>query len=150
MAGTVHLDQEQPTRSRVALAIEAGSIDTGNTRRDKHLRSEDFFDAARFPRIAFASRDVEAVAPAVGRYRVAGDLTMRGTTRPVVLDIAYDPPAEDGVRVARFFVTGVLDRRDFGITWNHPPLSDLADQVRLAVVVEATPGERGQDALPLH
>ena len=77
--GTLHLDEQDPTRSHVEVAIEAGSIDTGVVDRDQHLRSPDFLDVGQFPELRFAST---AVQPLGGdRYRVRGDLTIRDVTR---------------------------------------------------------------------
>jgi len=150
VAGTIVLDEARPARSRVALAIAAASVDTGIARRDAHLRSADFFDAERFPQIGFVGGAIEAVEPRVGRYRVDGELTIRGVTRPVALDVVYDPSSADGYgRSARFFATGTVDRREFGLTWNPPALMRLVDEVRLAVVIEATPADPLGDVAPV-
>lgn len=150
VAGTVLLDEQQPTRSHVALAIDATAVATGSARRDRHLRSAAFFDAERFPAISFFGRLIEAVEPRAGVYRVVGDLTVAGTASSVALDVAYDrPPGHGRGPIARFVATGELDRRDFGLTWNPPLPLRVADAVRVAVVVEAILAERrGEAARP--
>ena len=108
---------EQPDQSRVTVEIDAASIDTKDQGRDEHLRSADFFDAAQFPTLTFVTRSVE---PQGERWVVAGDLTIRGVTRPVVLDtevvgLVTDPWGNERVG---FHATAEVNREDFGLTWN--------------------------------
>src|SRR5688572_14094123 len=86
--GHAHLDASDPTKSPVSLTIDATRIRTNNAYRDGHLQSADFFDVERYPPITFQSTGVTVVED--GRYRVAGDLTIKGVSRPVDLDIAYE------------------------------------------------------------
>lgn len=116
--GTLAMDEKDPSGGRVEVVIDAGSIDTGVEQRDGHLKSPDFFDVARFPTIAFKSTRVEQGG--AGALKVAGELTMHGVTRPVVLDVDYAGSAQDpwgGVR-AGFSARASLDRKDFGLTYN--------------------------------
>ena len=141
VTGTIVLDEADPTWSRVALAVAAAGVDTDNARRDKHLRSADFFDVERFPHLSFVGGAVESVGGRGGRFRVAGDLTIRGMTRSIVFDVRHDPPPPFGTdRGARFFATGLLDRRDFGVRWDNP-LCRIASEVRVTLVVAATPDD---------
>jgi polyisoprenoid-binding protein YceI len=116
--GTLVMDENDPKGGRVEVAIDAATIDTGVDQRDAHLRSADFFDVEHFPTITFKSRRVEQAG--AGALKVAGDLTMHGVTRPVVLDVDYAGSAKDpwgGVR-AGFSARASLDRKEFGLTYN--------------------------------
>lgn len=117
-SGTVELDENDISRSVVDVEIDAGSIDTGVTDRDNHLRSGDFFDAEAFPKLRFRSKRIESVGGE--RYQIVGDLTIRGVTREVVLETEYGGQAKDpwGNQRAAFTATTSLNRKDFGLTWN--------------------------------
>jgi polyisoprenoid-binding protein YceI len=115
--GVVHTDESDPSRSRVEVTIAVPSIDTREPQRDAHLRSADFFDADSFPNITFRST---RVAGSGDRFTVTGDLTIRGTTRPVVLDVIAEGRVTDpwGGERAGFSATTKIKRSDFGLTWN--------------------------------
>ncbi|HEX7171870.1 MAG TPA: YceI family protein [Candidatus Limnocylindria bacterium] len=108
---------EDLTASSVRVRLDAASIDTGQEARDQHLRSADFLDAEQHPTLDFASTRIERSDDA---YRVHGDLTIRGETRPVVLDAAFAGivPNMQGGRRAAFSARTTIDREDFGLTWN--------------------------------
>lgn len=110
-------DAEDLTDSSVRVSLDAASIDTGQQARDQHLRSADFLDADRYPTIDFVSTRIERSGDA---YRIHGDLTIRGETRPVVLDAAFAGivPNLQGGRRAAFSATTKIDRETFGLTWN--------------------------------
>src|SRR3974390_645066 len=91
--GKLELDEQDLTRSTVDIRIDASSIDTGVADRDAHLRSTDFFDVEKFPELTFASMRIEKVSG--DRYRVLGDLTIRGTTREVPLDVELGGKGRD-------------------------------------------------------
>ena len=116
--GRLHLDGRDPTRCSVALTIDAASIRTNNPDRDAHLRSADFFDVDRYPTITFESKDVTALGD--DRYRVAGELTIKGITRPVELDLTYQGTCVDPYGQLRvgFEGSGSVKRSDWGLTWN--------------------------------
>jgi len=116
-AGTVELDEQDLSRSRVEVRIDAASIDTQVADRDAHLRSADFLDVANHPELAFTSRRIERAGDG---YRVTGDLTIRGTTREVTLEAEYAGRAKDpwGNERAGFAAKVALDRRDYGLVWN--------------------------------
>src|SRR5436305_3772250 len=110
-SGTIDLDRDQPEKSSVSARIEVASIDTGISKRDSHLRSPDFFDAQKFPVITFKSRSVKRTGEREGD--VAGDLTMHGVTRPIVLHVEMVQPT--GGRSRWKVTTPPLNRREFGL-----------------------------------
>ncbi len=116
--GTVNLDPANPTASFGSFTVETASIDTGVDQRDGHLRSADFFDAETYPTISFTSTGVEAKNG--DEYKVSGNLTIKGVTRPVTFDVEflglYSSMA--GARRAGFHATTKINREDFGLTWN--------------------------------
>jgi polyisoprenoid-binding protein YceI len=117
-AGSGYFDAEDPARSHLQLTIQAASIDTRNADRDGHLRSNDFFDMEHHPEITFASTAVEQTAS--DRYRVTGDLTIKGVTKPVAVDLEYTGAALDPFGNQRVGFEGktVVNRKDWGVNWN--------------------------------
>jgi polyisoprenoid-binding protein YceI len=116
--GTLELDEGDGLRlAKVDVSIDAGSIDTAEPKRDEHLKSSDFFDVAAHPTLRFQSR---SIARQADRYRVTGDLTIRGVTRSVVLDAEFQGRGKDpwGGQRAAFSARTSIDREDFGLTWN--------------------------------
>jgi polyisoprenoid-binding protein YceI len=113
----VDFDEAEPERSTVEAHIDASSIDTGMEARDAHLQSPDFFDAAQFPELVFRSTHI---ARAGDGYRIGGDLTIKGETRPVTLDaeIGGVVPNLQGGRRAAFSATTKISRKAWGLTWN--------------------------------
>ena len=141
--GTITMDLDDPTASSVEVELGAASIDTRTEQRDAHLRSPDFLDVERFPTITFRSTRVEGVTPRDGaRFRVVGDLTIRGVTREIVLDATFDGRGRDpwgGERVS-FSATGAIDRREFGLVWNQALESGgllVSNEVKLHVEAQA-------------
>jgi polyisoprenoid-binding protein YceI len=108
---------ERPEDSSVQVSIDAGSVDTREPARDEHLRSPDFLDVAAHPAIDFRSTEVRGSGT---RWQVTGDLTLRGTTRPVTLDVTFEGVETDpwGGSRAAFSARTELDREEFGLTWN--------------------------------
>jgi polyisoprenoid-binding protein YceI len=141
VSGTIVLEERRSATARVEVAIDAAGVDTGLARRDAHLRSADFFDVARHPALTFVSRMVEEVDRAGGRYRVMGDLTIRGLTRAVRLDLvlAREPDAAGRSRLVIAAET-VINRRDYGLGWNGA-LIRAADDVAITLAIEAHPAE---------
>ena len=117
--GTVWVDEFDPRTVLVDITIQVSSIDTRQEQRDAHLRSSDFFDAARFPTITFRSREVEGNYHD-SEFRLLGDLTIRDVTREVVLVVSNEGRLTDpwGAERAGFSAQGKIDRTDFGLTWN--------------------------------
>jgi polyisoprenoid-binding protein YceI len=119
--GKILLNESDPQESTVEVEIDTAGIDTRAEQRDAHLRSADFLDVENFPKIVFRSRRVEGEWKSEGdRFKVIGDLTIRGTTREVTLDATYEGAGKDpwgGDRVS-FSADTKIDRRDFGLVWN--------------------------------
>src|SRR5919112_1629961 len=116
--GRLHLDAENPTASTAHVTVKLASLDTGQEQRDAHLRSPDFFDVENYPDMTFTSTEV---APEdEDTYRVVGDLAIRDQTRPVTLTVTYNGSAKDpyGNLRAGFEGRGVVNRKDWGLTWN--------------------------------
>ena len=116
--GTLEIDEADLTRSKVAVEIDAASIDTKEPKRDDHLRSPDFFDVEKFAKITFTSTKVVAVDGE--RLHVTGDLTIHGVTRAVVLDVERGGEVKDpwgGTRTG-FSATTSISRKDYGLHWN--------------------------------
>jgi len=121
ITGTVFIDEDDLSRSRVEVSIDARGIDTREPRRDEHLRSPDFLDVANHPNVTFRSTRVEAPRGLAGDLRVTGDLTIRGVTRPVTLEVEALPPViKDPWGNARRGVSARarLNRKDWGLRWN--------------------------------
>ena len=110
-------DPRTPDASTVRVSLDAASIDTGQEARDQHLRSEDFLKTEEFPTIDFVST---RIVPDGDAYAIHGDLTIRGVTRPVVLEaeLAGIVPNMQGGQRAAFSATTTIDRDEFGLTWN--------------------------------
>lgn len=117
-AGAIALDDADLARSSVEVSIDASSIDTGVADRDAHLRSPDFFHVEQFPEIQFKSTRIERVEDS--RYRVIGELTIRGVQREVVIDAEYGGRGKDpwGNERVGFVAKTTIDRKEFGLTWN--------------------------------
>ena len=116
--GTGFFDADRPENSHLELVIQAASIDTRNADRDGHLRSNDFFDMDEYPEITFRSTSVEQTGDA--EYRVTGDLTIKGITKPVSVDFDYTGAALDPFGNQRIGLEGTttINRKDWGVNWN--------------------------------
>lgn len=116
--GTVDFDDADPTATRVDVTIDASSINTHEPNRDGHLRSPDFFDVENYPTLTFASRRVEPVDDT--HAKLIGDLTIRGITREVALDVEFVGSGKNpwGKTVAGFNAWARINRKDWNLTWN--------------------------------
>lgn len=116
--GSGQLDAENPANSTLSLTIQAASIDTRNADRDAHLRSNDFFDMENHPQITFVSTSVEAKGS--DEFRVTGDLTIKGVTKSVSVDLEYTGAAVDPFGNQRLGLEGstTVNRKDWGVNWN--------------------------------
>jgi len=118
ISGTLHIDEQNPQNSAVDAQADAASIDTRDANRDAHLRSADFFEAEKYPTINFKSTKVEHVSG--DEYKVTGDLTMHGITKPVVFDAEYQGKGKDpwGNERAALAAKSKINRKDWGLNWN--------------------------------
>ena len=116
--GKVMTEGEDFTTVKIDLEIDVNSVNTANEKRDVHLRNEDFFDTAKFPKITFKSTQMEKVGDE--KYKLTGDFTMMGVTKPVTLDVIHNGTIKDpwGGTRAGFDITGKIDRTDFGLKYN--------------------------------
>jgi polyisoprenoid-binding protein YceI len=143
--GEFTVDAENPSASFAQVRIAAATLDTGQSQRDEHLRSADFFDVDQHPYISFASRRIEGDPMQEGeRFRVIGDLTMRGETKEVVLEAEFRGAGVNpwGQTVAGFTAEGKLDRREFGLNWNQALETGgilVSNEIRIHVEAQASP-----------
>lgn len=141
VSGTIVLNEADLAASSVSAQIEAASIETGEQARDAHLRSADFLDAEAFPTITF--RSTEVVPQTRGRFVVVGDLTIHGVTREVSLEAELVGTGTDpwGGQRAGFTASTIVNRRDFGLTWNQALEAGgvlVSDQVKISLEIQAT------------
>jgi polyisoprenoid-binding protein YceI len=137
--GTILDVSDDPTTSSVEVTIDAASVTTGDPQRDGHLRSADFFDVEHYPTITFKSRRIQGKAD---EFELVGDLTIRGVTREVQLDVTYNGIGKTphGSTIAGFTAEGKLNRKDWGLTWNVGLEAGgvlVGDQIKLSLEVEA-------------
>jgi polyisoprenoid-binding protein YceI len=138
-AASFWYDPADPGATRVTATIDVASVDTDNERRDTHLRSEDFFWAERHPTITFESREVRATGD--DAFEVAGDLTIRGVTLPVTLEVRIEGAGRTGrgQPIIGLTATGEINRHDYGLRWNRVVETGwlVGDSVRIILEVEA-------------
>jgi polyisoprenoid-binding protein YceI len=132
--GTFSYDEAKPEASKVAVEIDVASIDTNQAERDKHVRSADFLDAAKFPKATFVSKSVKSSGP--GKATVTGDLTLHGVTKPVTIEAEYVGGGDDpwGGHRQGFRGNTTLTLADFGVDTS--PLGPTAGAVELSLNVE--------------
>jgi polyisoprenoid-binding protein YceI len=138
--GSVLAEDGDLARAQVRVVIDASSIDTGVAERDAHLRSPDFLDVAGFPELTFKSKRVDKQSDEL--LRVSGDLTIRGVTREVMLDVEYAGRTKDpwGNERAGFTAKTALERSDFGLTWNQVLEAGgvmVGDRINIEIEIEA-------------
>jgi len=139
--GTITADGTDPASAKIDATIDASSVDTRVDKRDAHLKSPDFLDVAKFPTITFKSTKIEAAGP--NQWKVTGDLTVHGVTKPVVLDVeGAGAPIHDptGHMRAGASATTKIDRRDFGLIWNKALEAGgvlVGNEVAISIDVEA-------------
>jgi polyisoprenoid-binding protein YceI len=116
--GTVETDSEDFEHSKIEFSIDIDSIDTKQTQRDEHLKSAEFFDAAKYPHIKFKSTSFKKTGE--DEYDLQGNLTIKDVTKPVTLHVEYGGSAADfyGNTKAGFEITGKINRKEFGLTWD--------------------------------
>jgi polyisoprenoid-binding protein YceI len=140
VSGTIEYDGKDVSTIAADVTIDAASIDTNNEKRDTHLRSADFFDVANHPTITFRSKRVQKSSD--GAFKLVGDLTMRGVTKEIALDVEGPSPIVNAGRVHKVgaSASGVINRQDFGLKWNRALEAGgvtVADTVRLVLEIEA-------------
>ena len=139
-SGTITVNGNDPTSAKIDATIDAASIDTRVEKRDTHLKSPDFLDVAKYPTITFTSTKVEADGP--NKWKVTGDLTLHGVTKPVVLEVESSGPPINvmGTTRAGASATTKINRGDFGLKWNKMLDSGgvmVGDEVAISIDVEA-------------
>jgi polyisoprenoid-binding protein YceI len=117
LTGTIVAVETNIADSSVEVSLLATCLDTRSEQRDAHVRSPDFLDVERYPEVTFKST---AISGTKESFKLTGDLTIRGVTRPITLDATYEGEGKDpwGGTRASFSAHGKFDRRDFGLTWN--------------------------------
>jgi len=141
--GTIEVDRQNPSASKVQLTIKTASIDTGNENRDGDLRGANFFDVEKYPAITFQSTKIE---PQGGdKYLVTGDFTMHGVTKSIQVPVQSNGFARMGkTEKAGFSINFPLARKDYGITWNRTLDQGgllLGDDVDIVIEIEANKKE---------
>jgi polyisoprenoid-binding protein YceI len=140
ISGKIVYDEQDVSRSSADITIDAASINTRVAKRDKHLRSPDFLDVAKHPFLTFKSKKVEKAGD--GKLKMTGDLTIRGVTREVVLDVeGPTPPIKDlqGKTRVGGVVSTRINRKDFGLTWNKALEAGgvvVGDEVEITIDIE--------------
>jgi polyisoprenoid-binding protein YceI len=139
ITGTLEYDGKDVTSIKADVSIDVNGINTQNEGRDKHLRTADFFDVPNHPAITFVSKRVEAGA--AGQFKLIGDLTIRGTTKEVALDVEGPAPITKGNRglVTGATATGKINRLEYGLKWNNMVEAGpvVSDEVRITIDIEA-------------
>jgi len=144
-SGTLRLDGEKPENSFASVTIQASSINTGQSQRDGHLQSNDFLDVPTYPEIHFQSTSI-STTNTPGRYELRGDLTIKGETKPVELDVTFEGSAVDpfGDERVGFSATGQINRTEWGVSFNAPLEAGgvlVSEKIDLNIDVSATRAE---------
>jgi polyisoprenoid-binding protein YceI len=139
-AADVTTEAEDFTTAKADFTIEVGSINTKNEQRDGHLKSPDFFDAAKYPQIKFAITKIDSVDND-GSYNIHGDMTLHGVTKNIKLEVEFGGVIKDpwGNTRAGLTISGKINRKDFGLTWHATTDAGgvvLADDVKIHVALE--------------
>jgi polyisoprenoid-binding protein YceI len=142
VGGTVNLDEQDPTKSSLEATIDTASLNTRVEKRDQHLKSPDFLDVAKYPAMTFKSKKIEKVSDT--KFKVTGDLTLRGVTKEVVLDVEGSTKASKdpsgNLRIGGVATTKI-NRQDFGVQWNKALETGgvvVGDEVAVTIDVELT------------
>jgi polyisoprenoid-binding protein YceI len=140
ITGSMNFDPKQPSAGSIEASIDMTGIDTREPGRDTHLKGADFFDVATFPTMTFKSRKIDAASG--GGYKVVGDLTIRGVTKEVVLDVEPLRPAikdQRGATRTGTTATTTINRQDFGVKWSRTLDGGgvvVSDEVSITIDVE--------------
>ena len=142
ITGALERDENDITKSKIRASIDADTINTREPQRDAHLKSADFLDVENYPQITFTSTRVDSVSP--GQIRVTGNLTIRGVTQEVPLDVELGGHNMTpwGERKMGFSATTQINRKDFGLNWNMAMEMGgmmVGDDIKISIDGEATP-----------
>jgi polyisoprenoid-binding protein YceI len=121
ITGKINIDEKDLTKSTLEASIDASTVNTREPKRDAHLKSPDFFDVANHPNLTFKSTKITKAGK--GHYKMAGELTIRGTSKPVTFDVTgFDEATKSpwGTEVRGGVATATINRKDFGLNWNKP------------------------------
>jgi polyisoprenoid-binding protein YceI len=137
---SIETDKEDFSKAKISFSADVASVLTGNVDRDNHLKSPDFFDAEKFPKITFVATKYESVDND-GSYELFGDLTIHGITKKVELAVEFGGVAKDpwGNVKAGFTINGKINRKDFGLVWNAPTEAGgvlVSEEVRIACEIQ--------------
>lgn len=152
-SGVFSFDPQNPKNNTAKVTIQATSINTKVEKRDKHLRSEDFFNVEKFPVLTFTGTKYVSEKSAKGKQgtqdapqnaKLHGTLTLHGVSKPIVLDVIFNGHSQDpwGNKSVSFEAVGKINRKDFGLTWNKKLDKGgwlVGDEVELEILVEANP-----------
>ncbi|WP_158994809.1 YceI family protein [Mucilaginibacter sp. L196] len=116
--GELDTENDDFSDAKISFSLDINSIDTNQSQRDEHLKSAEFFDAEKYPKISFKSTSFTKAGD--DEYKLVGDLTVKGVTKPVTLDVEFGGAADDfyGNTKAGFEISGKINRKDFGLTWS--------------------------------
>ena len=137
---TVEADPNDLTTADIQVSVDVASIDTRNEDRDNHLKSADFFEVEKYPKMTFQSTNI--VKKGGSEYDLTGDLTLHGVTKPVTFSATFEGVAKDpwGNEVAGLSAKGKIKRSDFGLTWNNTLETGgvlVGDEVDISLEIEA-------------
>jgi polyisoprenoid-binding protein YceI len=141
LKGEIQFDPADPSHLSVECEIDVNTLTTGLSERDNHLLSPDYFDAGKYPKMVFRGARVEPSGD--NRGKITGELTLRGIQRPVTLDFEFFGPVKSpfsGITCMGFSASGVINREDYGMTWNAAMEGNgvvTAREVRIHIEVEA-------------
>lgn len=138
--GEIIADEQNPANSSIQVTVDIAGLTTGDEKRDAHLRSGDFFDAESQPEATFKSTKIEPLSET--KFRVTGDLTIRGTTKSITLDVVRDGEGVTpwGTVAAAFSSAITLNRKDFGLNWNVALEAGgvlVSENIKLEITIEA-------------
>lgn len=136
---TLESSKDDFTDAKISFEADVDSVSTNNEQRDGHLKSEDFFAAAKFPKLSFASTSFKKVSD--DEYKLAGDLTIRGVSKSIELTVEYGGTATDpyGQVKSGFEISGKINRKDFGLVWTATTEAGgivVSDEVKLNLAVQ--------------
>lgn len=142
--GSVSFDPAKPAETTLDVSIDAASINTNDEKRDGHLKSADFFEVEAHPALTFKSKSVQVIDK--DSAKLSGDLTIRGVTKPVVLDVEFNGLGKNpwGNEVAGFSAKTKISRKDFGLVWNVALEAGgvlVADDVKIEIDAELNPAK---------